>query len=223
MGLSTHSPIHHLAHQCHDRWQAQQGHLSHLEVHKFLQCGGELVYPEGLNGSLEPLWVSLPKPPIWDLDPHVESSHKPTLLQVNLPRITHGGKLSITSQWFTMPISSPHSVMECPSDMVPYPSMTMEIEELLSCAMFNTSGQLPIGIYPRRPTSMTPDVPTASGGNPLQARKDRSGFPKGNASFPTGVITSRQANGMAHTSCSPSLSPMPESPEGTSVPSTLQS
>ena len=28
------------------------GHLSHLEVHKLLQCGVEVVYPEGLNGGL---------------------------------------------------------------------------------------------------------------------------------------------------------------------------
>ena len=42
------------------------GHLSHLEVHKLLQCGVEVVYPEGINGGLELWWVSLPKLPIWD-------------------------------------------------------------------------------------------------------------------------------------------------------------
>ena len=62
-------------------------HLSHLEVHKLPQCGVEVVYPEGLNGGLELLWVTLPKPPIWDSDSHAESAHKPALLQVNLPRI----------------------------------------------------------------------------------------------------------------------------------------
>ena len=63
------------------------GHLSHLEVYKLLQHGVEVVYLEGLNGSLEPLPVSLPKLPIWDSDSHVGPSHKPALLQVNLPRI----------------------------------------------------------------------------------------------------------------------------------------
>ena len=56
------------------------GHLSHLEVHKFLQCGGKVVYPEGLNEGLEPLQVSLPRFLIWDLDPLVESTCKPALL-----------------------------------------------------------------------------------------------------------------------------------------------
>ena len=37
------------------------GHLSQLEVCQHLQWGGEVVYPKGLNGGLEPLWVSLPK------------------------------------------------------------------------------------------------------------------------------------------------------------------
>ena len=148
------------------------GALSHLEACKLLQCGGKVVYLEGLNGGLEPLWVSLPKLPIWYLDPHGESACKPALLQVNLPRITGGGKLSVTPQWFSTPISSLHSVTECPSDMVPCPSMMMEIQELLSSTIIDTSGQLSIGISPRRPTSMVPDVPTASGGkSPLSQER----------------------------------------------------
>ena len=42
--------------------------LSHLEVHKLLQFGNEVVYPEGLNGGLEPLWVPLLKQSIWDAE-----------------------------------------------------------------------------------------------------------------------------------------------------------
>ena len=63
------------------------GHFSHLEVCQHLQCGVEVVYPEGLNGGLELLWVSLPKLPIWDSDSHMGPSHKPMVLQVNFPRI----------------------------------------------------------------------------------------------------------------------------------------
>ena len=116
------------------------GCLSHLEVWKLLQCGGEVVYPEGQNGGLELLLVSFPKPPVWDSDPHMESAHKPTLLQVNLPRFTLRGKLSITSQWFLMPILSLHSVTECQIDLVPHSCTRTEIEELFSSAMLNTSG-----------------------------------------------------------------------------------
>ena len=93
------------------------GDLSHLKVGKLLQCVVEVVYLEGINRGLELLWVSLPKPPIWDLFSHIGPSHEPMLLQVNLPRIV--------PQWSSTPISSPHSVTECPSNMVSHPSMTM--------------------------------------------------------------------------------------------------
>ena len=122
------------------------GHLSHLDVCKLLQCGVEVVYPEGLNRGLEPLQVSLPKLPIWDWDSHVESACEPTILQVNLPRII--------PQWSLAPMSSPHSVTECPSNMVSCPRMTMKIEELLSITMPDNSEQPPAGISPKRPTSM---------------------------------------------------------------------
>ena len=36
-------------------------HLSCLDVHKVLQCGSEVVYPEDLNRSFELIWVPLPK------------------------------------------------------------------------------------------------------------------------------------------------------------------
>ena len=36
------------------------GCFSQLEVCQLLQSGGEVVYPEGLNGGLELLWVPLP-------------------------------------------------------------------------------------------------------------------------------------------------------------------
>ena len=58
--------------------------LSHLGVHKLLQFGSKVVYLEGLNGGLEPLWVPLPKQLIWD----AESTSGPAVLQVNLPRTT---------------------------------------------------------------------------------------------------------------------------------------
>ena len=111
------------------------GHLNHLEVCKLLQCRVEVVYPEGLNRGLELMWVSLPKLPIWDLDSHLGPFHKLMLLQVNLPRIA--------PQWSLTPISSLHSVTECPSNMVSCPSMTMEIEELLSIAMPDNVEQPP--------------------------------------------------------------------------------
>ena len=102
--------------------------LSCLEVHKLLQCGSEVVYPEGLNGDFELIWVPLPKQSVWD----AESTNEPAMLQVNLPRPTCRDVAMAASQWSSMPISSPHSVTECPSDTVTRPSMEEEVERLLS-------------------------------------------------------------------------------------------
>ena len=95
------------------------GHLSHLEVCKLLQFGSKVVYPEGLNGGLEPLWVPLPKQLIWD----TESTSKPAILQVNLPRTTPGDKLIVAPQQLSMSISTLHSITEYPSDIATGPSM----------------------------------------------------------------------------------------------------
>ena len=184
------------------------GHLSHVEVHKLLQCGVEVVYPEGLNRGLELLQVSLPKLPIWDSDSHVESACEPLLLQVNLPRI-------VPQQPLTQ-ISSPHSVMECPSDMVSHPSMTMDIEELLSIAMPDNLEQPPTGISPKSPTLMAPIAPIARGEEiPLEAGKIYPASLRGMPPSPQGSSQSGTANDMTHTSCSPSPSSPPGSSEET--------
>ena len=107
--------------------------LSCLEVCKLLQCGSEVVYPEGLNGGFKPIWVLLPKQLVWDM----ESTNKPAMLQVNLPRTTHGDVTMATSQWSSMPISSLPSVTECPSDTVTRPTMEEGVERLLSGTLSN--------------------------------------------------------------------------------------
>ena len=103
------------------------GHLSQLEVCQLLKWGSEVVYPEGLNGGLELLWVPLPKLPIWG----AESNCEPTQLQITLPRCTRGDIPNAIPQSSLMQISFPHSVTECPSDLATSPSMGEEIEELL--------------------------------------------------------------------------------------------
>ena len=44
------------------------GQLSQLEIHQLLHLGSEVVYPECLNGGLEPVQVPLPKLPIWEVE-----------------------------------------------------------------------------------------------------------------------------------------------------------
>ena len=97
--------------------------LSCLEVCKLLQCGNEVVYPEGLNGGFKLIWVPLPKQLVWD----AESTNEPAMLQINNPSTTHRHVTMAASQWSSMPISSPHSVTECPSDTVTRPSMEEEV------------------------------------------------------------------------------------------------
>ena len=77
-----------------------------MEVCKLLQFGSEVVYPDGLNGGLEPLWVPLPKQLIWDAEPTSELA----VLQVKLSRTTLGDKPITAPQQSSMPISTLHSV-----------------------------------------------------------------------------------------------------------------
>ena len=119
--------------------------LNHLEVHELLQFGSKVVYPEGLNGGFKPLWVPLAKQLILD----AESTSKPAILQVNLPRTTPGDKPIVAPQQSSTPFSTPRFVTEYPSDIATGPSMVEEIEGLFSSAMLDTSGQPSVHISPR--------------------------------------------------------------------------
>ena len=52
------------------------GCLSQLEFCQLLHLGGVVIYMEGLNGGLEPVWVTLPKLPVLE----VESTSEDTQL-----------------------------------------------------------------------------------------------------------------------------------------------
>ena len=134
------------------------GCLSCLEICKLLQCGREVVYPEGLNGGFKLIQIPLPKKPVWDAD----STNKLTMLQINLPSTTHGDMTMATSQQLLMPISSPHSVTECLSETVTRLSMGEEVEKFLSGTLSNTPEQSPVPVSPRRPPPIAPNTPAAS-------------------------------------------------------------
>ena len=149
--------------------------LSCLEVCRLLQCGNEVVYLEGLNGGLKPIWVTLPKQLVWD----TESTNEPVMLQVNLPRTTHRDVTMAASQWLLMPISFLHSVTECLSDTVTRPSMEKEVERLLSGTLSNTPEQSCAPVSPRRPLPMVPNTPAASKEKaPLDLGETISIYPK---------------------------------------------
>ena len=68
------------------------GHLHQLEVHKLLQCKDQVVCPKGLNGGLEPVLISLPELPVWDMNTLSEPVHETSLLQVDLFHAMLGDK-----------------------------------------------------------------------------------------------------------------------------------
>ena len=117
------------------------GHLHQLEVHKLLQCGNHVVCPEGLNGGLEPVLPLLPKLPIWDMNTLGRPVHKPLLLQVDLFHAMLGNKMPTIPGpcRASTPPSSPHLVMECPSEMANHTSMATKLQELLSQMVLHTS------------------------------------------------------------------------------------
>ena len=88
----------------------------------------------------------------------------------------------------------------------------------------NTSEQLPRGISPSSPVPMAQSVQTISGEEvPFGAGKIDSDSPKRMPPSPQGSSQTGMADDMAHTCHSPSLPPLPRTPEATSVPSALHS
>ena len=79
------------------------GHLSQLQIHQLLHLGGVVIYTGGLNGGLEPVQVTLPKLPLWEMG----STSEDTCLEVTLPRTTQGNSplwkqsLYVHQHWFT--------------------------------------------------------------------------------------------------------------------------
>ena len=90
--------------------------------------------PRGPEPGLQTYPGSPPKQSGWD----AESTDELAMLQINLPRTACGDMTMATSQWSSTPITSPHSLTECPSDTVTRFSMGEEVEKLLSGALSNT-------------------------------------------------------------------------------------
>ena len=126
------------------------GWLSQLEVCQLLHLGGVVTYPGALDGGLEPVQVTLPKLPLWE----VESTSKDTGLQITVPRATQGDSLEAVPLWSLTLVSSPHSITECPSKVVTGHRMMEEIEDLLLNPVFEMQGESSMCNSPRRPPLM---------------------------------------------------------------------
>ena len=64
------------------------GHLHQLEVCKLLQYGDQVVYPEGLNGGLEPVQTLLSGPLLQGGDVLGSFTHEPSFPLVDLSWVT---------------------------------------------------------------------------------------------------------------------------------------
>ena len=115
------------------------GQVSQLEVHQLLSSGPQVVYLMGLNGCEAPVIALLPKSLARDT---TLLGGKPTYQKVSIPQPTPVGH-----EPKVLPHSSHSSPIQMPSPIkAPTPkvereiSMTMEVRELLSQAVLDTSG-----------------------------------------------------------------------------------
>ena len=60
------------------------GHLNQLQVQRLLQCGGWVVCPEGLNGSLKALLFDLKELPLWNAANTDEPTQDLPMIDVDL-------------------------------------------------------------------------------------------------------------------------------------------
>ena len=98
-------------------------HLHQLEVHQLLQCGDWVVYPDGLNGSLEPVLTFLSGALVQGMN-MLEPACKPSFLSVDLPQFTLGDcspKVSAPCRTST-PTPPSHLTMECPQRQTATPA-----------------------------------------------------------------------------------------------------
>ena len=135
--------------------------LCQLEICRLLQCRDQVVYPEGVNGGLGAGWTSLSELPIWSMDTLGKPIHEPSFLLVDLSWITLGDHMpKASASHRTSTLSSPFQLtLEHSPKTDSHISMTAEVQELLSCAMLDTSSQVLGDSTPKRPTSVALGTP----------------------------------------------------------------
>ena len=60
------------------------GCLHYIWMWKLLQCGGQVVCPDGLNGGLEPTMFNFKELPLWNMADAAKSSRDPSMIDVDL-------------------------------------------------------------------------------------------------------------------------------------------
>ena len=120
---------------------------------KLLSSGSWVVYLEGLNGCQVPVIMTLPESLSNSMTMLKDES---TFLQVDLSQSAtkeQEPKALSLRQWFK-PCSCHKLCQGCSPQVEGQISMTMEVSELLSKAVLDTSGLAPASSTPKRPGSL---------------------------------------------------------------------
>ena len=144
--------------------RSMYGCLHQLEVCKLLQYGDQVAYPEGLKGGLKSVQTLLSGPILWGLGVLGDSTCEPSFLPVDLSQATLGYCMpeAPTPHTTLTPYSPSHLTMKHPPKTDHHISMTTEVQELLSCATPDTSGQASGDSTPKRPTSAALGTPPST-------------------------------------------------------------
>ena len=114
--------------------ESPYGQISQLKVHQLLSAGPQVVYPVGLNGSDQPVTITLPEPL------HSSSSittDEPPHMRINIPLLP-----SEEPECITLPLGGVHSIPAATSPKTPLKprmSIATEVDDLLTWAMADES------------------------------------------------------------------------------------
>ena len=129
------------------------GRIHQLKVHQLLHSEARVVYPEGLNRCLVPVITTLPESLSQGM---TLLNDKSTLLQVDISQFMTEGHESKTPflGGGSTSTSCTHPAMAPPPKVESQVSMTMDVSELLSQAVLDTSCQASGCSTPKRPVSL---------------------------------------------------------------------
>ena len=125
------------------------GRIIQLEVHQLLTSGSQVIYPVGLNGCEVPMIASPPE--LLAKDTNLLGG-KPIYLQVDIPQSTEKGQelKALPLGGHSTPILTASPTRGPLLKVEGQVSMTMEVRELLSWVVLDTSGQASGSSTPQR-------------------------------------------------------------------------
>ena len=135
--------------------------ISQLDICQLLSLGSQVIYPVGLNGCEVAVITSLPKLLAKGM---TMLGGKPIYLSVDILQSTMKGQGSkaLSPVGHSISILNASPIRAPPPEVEGWVSMTMEVRELLSWAVLDTSGQVSGGSTPKRlePMVLVTPLPT---------------------------------------------------------------